>query len=293
MSVEYPKDEEFLSWAVDRLRNGKLVAAVTITKKAGSAPRGPGTKMFVDEDGNTIGTIGGGDFERKVKEEAIKALQARKPIERKVAMFRESLYEDVITTEQLCGGVVTVFIDILKPEQRLILIGAGHVARPLAKIGKMLNYKVIVVDNFPQYANKEKIPEADEIFASSDILPIIDGLNITKNDFVVIVHGDGKLEAEVLKKIFKKGTMPRYLGLLAGKGKLGYILKELLAEKIDPGLIEKNLISPIGLSIGSETPEEIAVAVAAEILRIDRGAEGIHENAVPQLLQQLLKSSQS
>lgn len=293
MSVEYPSDQSFFRWVLERLERGKLVAMIQITKKAGSAPRGPGTKMFVDEDGYTIGTIGGGDFERKVIEEAKKALESRKPVERKVAMFRESLYEDVIATEQLCGGVVTVFIDILKPLQRLIIVGAGHVARPLAKLGKMLNYRVVVVDNFPQYANKDRIPEADEIYASSDILAEIDKIKINKNDFVVIVHGDGALEAEVLKKIFREGSFPRYLGLLAGKGKLSYILKSLLENGIDPELIKSKLISPIGLAVGSETPEEIAIAVMAEILKVDRGAQGIQENQTPALVDQILKGGKS
>ncbi|MEM0179514.1 MAG: XdhC family protein, partial [Fervidicoccaceae archaeon] len=235
---EYPSDPVFFRWVLERLEQGKLVAMIEITKKAGSAPRGPGTKMFIDEDGNVIGTIGGGDFERKVIEEAKRVLETRKPGERRVALFRESLYEEVIATEQLCGGVVNVFIDVLKPVQRLVIIGAGHVARPLAKLGKMLNYRVIVVDNFPQYANKEKIPDADEIYASSNILTELDRIKINKNDFVVIVHGDGNLEAEVLKKIFKEGIIPRYLGLLAGRGKLGYILKSLISSGIDPGIIK-------------------------------------------------------
>jgi xanthine dehydrogenase accessory factor len=289
LAIEYPSDPAFMRWVLERLEKGKLVAMIEITKKAGSAPRGPGTKMFVDEDGNTFGTIGGGDFERKVIEEAKKAIEARKPMERKVAMFRENLYEDVIATEQLCGGVVTVFIDVLKPLQRLVLIGAGHVARPLAKLGKMLNYRVIVVDNFPQYANKDKIPEADEIYASSDIISELDKIKLDKNDFVVIVHGDGALEAEVLKKIFRGNVFPRYLGLLAGGGKLAYILKALLESGIDPNVIRNKLISPIGLSVGSETPEEIAIAVMAEILKIDRGTQGVHENRVPEILDQLLK----
>jgi len=285
---EYLSDEAFMRWILDRLEKGKLVASVVITRKSGSAPRGPGTKMFVDEDGNTIGTIGGGDFERKIIEEAKKALESRKPSEKKVALFRENLYEDVIATEQLCGGVVTVFIDILKPVQRLIIVGAGHVARPLAKLGKMLNFKVIVIDNFPEYANKEKIPEADEIYASKDIINELDRIKVGKNDFVVIVHGDGELEAEVLKKLFREEVMPRYLGLLAGKGKLKYVLKSLTEGGISADIIKSRLISPIGLSVGSETPEEIAIAVMAEILKVDRGAQGTQENLVPTMLDELL-----
>ena len=291
VKIEYPGDPLFLDWALKRLREGVPVALVTITKKSGSAPRGTGTKMLVDPEGNTIGTVGGGDAERKIVDAALQALSERKPRALKVAMFRESLFEDIVTTTQLCGGVIEVFIDVLKPLQRLVIIGAGHVARPLAKIGGMLGYKVIVVDNYPEYANKEKIPEADEIYADKDVLKALEKVNVNMNDYVVIVHGDGDVEANVLSYIFRERRIPRYLGLLSGKGKLAYILKKLLKEGIDPSLIRDNLYSPAGLAIGSETPEEIAIAVLAEILKIDRKAEGVYENKTPVVLDKVLKEA--
>jgi xanthine dehydrogenase accessory factor len=292
MSVEYPSDPEFLRWASDRLERGLSVAWITITKKSGSAPRGTGTKMLVDENGETIGTVGGGDAERKIVKAAQEALKERKPRTMKVAMFRESLFEDVVTTSQLCGGVIEVFIDVLKPLQRLLIVGAGHVARPLAKIGKMLGYKVVVIDNFPEYATKEKIPDADEIIVDKDIIKALEQVSVNKNDYMIIVHGDGDLEAAVLSYVFREKRIPRYLGLLSGKGKLAYILKKLLKEGIDPSLIRENLFSPAGLAIGSETPEEIAIAVLGEILRIDRGAEGVHENKTPFVLESVMSGGQ-
>ncbi len=288
MTVEYPNDPTFLKWVLEKLEEGKLVAMIVITKKTGSAPRGTGTKMFVDETGETIGTVGGGDAERKIVEAALEAIKNRKPTSLKVAMFRESLFEDVVTTNQLCGGVVHVYIDLLKPVQRLIIVGAGHVARPLAKLGNMLGYKIIVVDNFPEYATKEKIPDAHEIYAGKDIIKLLEKIGINRNDFMVIVHGAGDLEADVLAFVFKNNRIPRYLGLLSGKGKLAYIVKRLLKENIDPELIKKHLISPAGLAVGSETPEEIAIAVMAEIMKLDRGVEGIHENKTPQVINDVL-----
>ncbi len=286
--IEYPGDQEFMEWASKKLSEGKLVALITIVRKSGSAPRGPGTKMMVSEDGDQIGTVGGGDAERKIVKAALEALRERRSRLLKVAMFRESLFEDVMTTGNLCGGVIEVFVDILKPLQRLLIVGAGHVARPLARLGKMLGYKVIIIDNYPEYANKEKIPEADEIHTDKDILKALDTVGVTNNDYVVIVHGDGDVEASVLERIFLGGTLPRYLGLLSGKGKLAYILKKLLKAGVNPQTIEKTLYSPAGLAIGSETPEEIAIAIMAEVLRVDRGAEGIHENKTPKVLSSLL-----
>ena len=289
MKTEYPGDPLFLKWALEKLKSGVPVAIITITKKSGSAPRGGGTKMLVDPDGNTIGTVGGGDAERKIVKAALQALSERKPRTLKVAMFRESLFEDIVTTSQLCGGVIEVFIDVLKPLQRLVIIGAGHVARPLARIGKMLGYTIIVVDNYPEYANKKKIPEADEIYADKNMLEALKKASINMNDYVVIVHGDGDVEANTLSYIFREKKIPRYLGLLSGKGKLSYILKKLLKNGVEPSLIKNNLYSPAGLAIGSETPEEIAIAVLAEVMKVDRKAEGIYENKTPDVLGKVLK----
>ncbi len=291
-SKEYPPDQEYLVWAEKKLSQGKRVAWILITQKRGSAPRGPGTKMLLAEDGETFGTIGGGDFEREVLKRAMQAIEEGSPRTIKISLYRDSLYQDVVTTNQLCGGTVNVFVDVLRPLRRIIIVGAGHVARPLARIGKMLGYRIIVVDNFPEYANKDKIPEADEIYAGENIVELLDKASLTKNDNVIIVHGDGDLEADVLLYIYKLKELPQYIGLLSGKGKLAYILKKLLNNGIEADLIRDTLFSPAGIAIGSETPEEIAVAVIAEILRKERKASGIHERLVPEILDSVLRGEE-
>lgn len=281
-------DEEISNFIARKLSEGEKVALILITEKRGSAPRGPGTKMAIAEDGETIGTIGGGDAERFILNEALKALEEGHPRTVKVSLYRDSLLEDVVKTGQLCGGIITVFIDVLKPRNRVIIVGAGHMARALSRVLSLLGYEILVVDNFPQHANKDKLPEADRIIVSDDILSALSGVKLAKNDSIIIVHGDGDLETSVIEYILRNAPYVKYLGLLSGKGKLNYILRKLLEKNIDPQLIIKKLSSPIGLAVGSETPEEIAIAVAAEMLCLERREKcSERENMVPRMLTDL------
>ncbi len=281
-------DEEISNFIARKLSEGEKVALILITEKRGSAPRGPGTKMAIAEDGEIIGTIGGGDAERFILNEALKALEEGHPRTVKVSLYRDSLLEDVVKTGQLCGGIITVFIDVLKPRNRVIIVGAGHMARALSRVLSLLGYEILVVDNFPQHANKDKLPEADRIIVSDDILSALSGVKLAKNDSIIIVHGDGDLETSVIEYILRNAPYVKYLGLLSGKGKLNYILRKLLEKNIDPQLIIKKLSSPIGLAVGSETPEEIAIAVAAEMLCLERREKcSERENMVPRMLTDL------
>ncbi len=285
---EYPSDLELLEWAAKKLEKGVRVALVTITSKEGSAPRGIGAKMLVSEDDEVIGTIGGGELERIVVEKAKEVLRENRPRSYNFSLFRGQAPPEALPTGQLCGGVVTVFIDLLRPLQRLVVIGAGHIARPLSMLGKMLGYKVIVIDNLPGYATKEKIPYADEILVEKDIVKALEKIGLNKNDRVIITHGEADTEASVLKYVLSLKELPIYIGLLAGKGKLRYILSKLLGEGISPENIEKHLFSPAGLAIGSETPEEIAVSIIAEMLKVEKGAVGGHESIVDKVLGEVL-----
>ena len=288
IAKEYPSDLELLKWAVKKLEKGIKVALATITSKEGSAPRGIGAKMLVSEDNEVIGTIGGGELERIVVEKAKEVLRENEPRSFKFSLFRGQAPPETLPTGQLCGGVVTVFIDVLKPVQRLVIIGAGHVARPISMLGRMLGYKVIVIDDLPGYATKEKIPHADEIVIEKDIVKALEKISLNKNDRVIITHGDADTEASVLKHVFSLRELPVYIGLLAGKGKLRYILSKLVKEGVSPETIRKHLFSPAGLAIGSETPEEIAISIIAEMLKVEKGAMGGHESIVSKVLEDLL-----
>lgn len=285
MKRESTSNEELFSWITRKLEERKKVALVTVTEKSGSAPRGVGTKMAVSEDGERIGTIGGGELERIAVEKAKEALVTGAPTSIRVNLFRTELYtEELKTRSQICGGSVNLFIDIITPVKRAYIIGGGHVARCLSDVFAMLGFKVIVIDNMPQYANKSLLPNADEIITHEAPPTVINSMSFGKDDVVVIVHGDAEVELGVLLAIYSKKELPGYIGLLSGRGKLAYILKKLVENGVSKELISQSLYSPAGLAIGSESPEEIAVAIAAEALKSLRRAEGVHESLVTDML---------
>lgn len=282
------QSEELFSWILSKLAERKRVALITIIEKRGSAPRGVSSKMVVAEDGEYKGTIGGGELERIVINQAIDALRNGDSKLLKVNLFRSNLLSNEIETKsQICGGAVTLFIDVINPSKRAFIIGAGHVARSLTEILSMVGFKVIVIDNMPEYASKNALPNADQVIVDEDPASVINNLLFSKDDVVIITHGDADIEYKVLYAIYSKTNLPNYVGLLAGKGKLLYILRKLVENGIDKDKLSSTLYSPAGLSIGSESPEEIAISIVAEILKVFNKAEGIHESIVNELLKKL------
>jgi xanthine dehydrogenase accessory factor len=278
-------NEELLTWILSKLSLRKRVALITIIEKKGSAPRGVGAKMAVSEDGEVVGTIGGGEQERIAIQKALEAIREGAPRTIKINLFRTDLLTDELKTKsQICGGSVALFIDVLTPAKRAFIVGAGHVAKSLAALLSMLGFRITVIDNMPQYANKDAIPMADEIITREDPSEVINNLSFSKDDVVIIVHGDADVEYKVLLALYGKKELPGYIGLLAGKGKLQYILKKLVEQGVSKELLIETLYSPAGLAIGSESPEEIAVAIVAEVLKTQRRAGGVHESLVKEIL---------
>jgi xanthine dehydrogenase accessory factor len=246
------------------LRQGRPVTLCTIIKKRGSSPRNEGAKMLIDSDGNTYGTVGGGGMERRLIREALKVLAEEKP---RIIAFALGVEpgEGAIPIDSRCGGEVKIFMDIVKPDPRLIVIGSGHIGKPLAHLAHEAGFETIVVDDAPT-TTRERFPNAAEIH-DGPFETEISGLETIPADYVAIVHGESWYELTTLR-----GLLPRklaYVGLLGSKRK---------AEKISEGLVSEGLladdvariVSPIGIDIGAETPEEIAVSIVAELIKVRR-----------------------
>ena len=154
--------QEIMKATIDALSKGETVALATVVRVRGSAPRHSGAKMLVWRDGRTKGTIGGATLEQRVIADAIEALKDGRP--RYETYLFSTRPEDKQESVGLCGGEVDIYIDIIRPDPTLMIIGAGHIAIPLARMGALLDMRIVIVDDRPDYANKERFPEADEIF---------------------------------------------------------------------------------------------------------------------------------
>jgi len=240
---------------------GERAALATVVRVEGSAPREVGAKMVVHAGGQTEGTIGGGKMEALVTQAAVEAIAAGEP-----RMVHYDLREVDANDPGICGGTVDVYIDVAVPSPTLLLIGAGHVAMPVAEVAHMCEFRVVVVDDRADMATVERFPHAERMVA--DIVESVREYPITPQTYVVIVTRGHALDEEALREAI--GRPAAYIGMIGSRRKVHTIFEHLRGEGIDEALIER-VYSPVGMDIGSETPAEIAVSIVGEMIAVRRG----------------------
>lgn len=257
-------DLEIFTKLSQLLAEGKGAVLCTLIEKSGSGPRDVGAKMLVDPDGGTLGTIGGGGMERRLVCEALEGLKDGRPRMLTFALGVEP-EAGAVAVDSKCGGEVEVFLDVVKPEPRLIIVGSGHIAKPLAEFACRVGFEVVVVDD-AKTATPERFPMAREIHAGP-FEEDLERVEVRPSDFVAVVHGETSHELAALRTMLKR--KPAYIGLLGSRNKAMEHRKQLLGEGFGREDIEA-IHAPIGISIGAETPEEIAVSILAEIIQARR-----------------------
>lgn len=240
-------------------------AIATIIAHTGSTPRNT-AKMIVKTDGSIIGTIGGGLAEAYIITEALEAIN--KSQSRVVEYTLNS--EAANGIQMLCGGKLTVFIEVVLNKPKIMMIGAGHVGKAISRLVDFLEYKLSIIDDRQEYANPEMYPMAMEICFDPQIDKAIAQACIDSNTYIIIATKDSDMTA--LKQVIQSDAA--YIGMIGSKRKVALVLKKLESEGISAGRIQF-IHAPVGLDIGSETPEEIAVSILAEIMMVRNGATGM------------------
>jgi len=241
---------------------GEEAALVTIVSATGSTPREEGAKMLVKADGSILGTIGGGSLEAQVIEEAIKVIGQGKPKRLGISMTAK----EVEAEGMLCGGELEVFIEPILTQPTLYIFGGGHISLPLAKISKLLGFKIAVIDDRAEFANADRFPEAD-ITLADDFTKSLPKLKIDKSSYIVIVTRNHQYDDMVLE--WAVGTKAKYIGMIGSKAKTKAVFSHLLAKGIAKEQLDR-VHAPIGLEIKAQTPEEIAISILAEIVKVRR-----------------------
>lgn len=168
------------------------------------------------------------------------------------------------------GGKVEVFFEVMPAPPRLIVVGAGHIAVPLVKLAKILDFRVSVLDDRILFANQERFPEADEILVG-DMAETLKGLPIAPSTYIVLITRGHKYDEPCLREIIHGPA--KYIGMIGSRRRLKACFQRFREEeKIAEEFIER-LYAPIGLDIGTETPEEIALSILAEIVKVRRGGK--------------------
>lgn len=247
-------------------KDGRVSALATIVQRSGSSPQKEGAKMLVRDDGTVVGTLGGGCIEAEVIQAALSAMRDGTPLTIPFEL-----------TEQrgglVCGGRVAVFIEPVLPEPRLVVLGAGHVGKALARLGKFSGFHVTIVDDRDEYANRESLPDADRVVVS-DFRNVFSGVFVGPAAFIVIATRGHVHDLDALRAAL--ATQAGYIGLLGSRRKRALLFRTLSSEGYPDDQIAR-VITPVGLPIGSVTPEEIAVSIMAQIIELRRkhGACGV------------------
>jgi len=257
---------EILKEAFERIDKGETVALVTVIETKGSTPRKIGAKMLVNKDGLAFGTIGGGITEGKVIEEVKQALKEGK---RKLLTYRLTKEQAALDEGAICGGEMKVFIDILQPKEEVLIFGAGHIAVCASKLAKMVGFKVIIIDDRKEFASQDRFPEADEVIAE-ETEEALYHLNITPSTYIIVLTRGHLKDEDVLASVIRSGAA--YIGMIGSQKKNATIFQHLIKKGISQEVVNK-VHAPIGIDIGAQTPEEIAVSIMAEIIQIRRNKE--------------------
>jgi xanthine dehydrogenase accessory factor len=246
-------------------RAGRRAAVATIVNAHGSIPSFKTAKMLVRDDGSIVGTIGGGCVEAEVWQAAREVIESEKPRTLTFNLNQDPKYD----TGLVCGGTLDIFVEPILPPASLYIFGAGHVSVSLYKIARAAGFDVTVADDREAYANRERFPEAKEVIAE-DFERIMARLAPNESSYMVIVTRGHRDDMRLLRWAVQ--TPARYIGMIGSKRKTIAIFRELTKEGMAPNLFER-VHAPVGLDIGAVTPEEIAVAITAELIAARRRVE--------------------
>ncbi|MGB9628982.1 MAG: XdhC family protein [Thermodesulfobacteriota bacterium] len=254
--------EDIFEKMAELKRNKKSAALLIVTKTQGSVPRKAGPKMIVLKDGTTVGSLGGGDLEKKAIEEALEAIREGKP---RIASFTLDIEKGKL--DMMCGGELEVYIEPILPEEKLIIFGAGHITRCLAPLMKIAGFNVSVVDDSPELLRKEMFSEIEDLILT-DMEKYARELPSDPRTYIVLLSRGFSRDKEILSQLIRKDF--KYIGMIGSMRKIMTMKEDLKKEGVPEEAFTK-LQAPIGLDIGGETPEEIAISIAAEIIAVKKG----------------------
>ena len=244
-------------------KNNESAALCTVVKSIGSTPRHVGSKMLVYPDGKFIGTVGGGDLEHRVLDEAWIAMH-----DGESRLLSYTMADPSRGDPGVCGGTVEVFVEPILPPAMIVVIGAGHVGKAVVHLAKWLGFRVAVSDDRPEFCNPEATPGADAYY------PVPMGelpkhLKTNKRTYIVITSRGSNVDAQGLPGLLE--AQAAYVGVIGSKRRWLTTVKALKVTGVSEEKIAR-VHSPMGLELNAETPEEIAVSILAEILMLkDKG----------------------
>ena len=261
-------------FARDLIEQGEDFVIAKVVDTSGSTPRKNGAVLMMKRDGVTIGTVGGGLLEAETEKLCRKTFETKE---------KSHVYEFTLDEKQKgaldmgCGGDATVQIDYIDAENpgdfvkefklasTAYIFGGGHVAYALEPVLRHVDFRTVVIDDREEYANPERYPHADRTIAVENFDNAFDDIETDDDSYIIIVTRGHRGDLQVLREALKRDFA--YLGMIGSRRKNELLFDTLRKEGVPESKLAE-VHAPIGLKIGSETPEEIAVSIVAEIIQV-------------------------
>jgi len=249
-----------------RLRKlGQKCAVATIVQVNGSIPSFESAKILVREDGSFMGTVGGGCVEAEVWNAAREVIETEKPRHLSFSLGQDAAYDEGL----ICGGQLNIFVEPVIPQPRAFIFGGGHVSKGISKIATLAGFSTSIIDNREAFANQERFPEAEATYAE-EYEAVFPKLPVNSSSYIIIVTRGHRDDMRVLR--WAVDTPAKYIAMIGSKRKTISVVHELEKEGIRREAFDK-VFAPMGLEIGAEMPEEIAISVVAEMIAVRRAPD--------------------
>lgn len=247
------------------LAHGQAVALLTVVRVNGATPCPPGTKVLARENGELTGSLGAPSLDSRAREDGLRLLR-----DAQSELVTYHLDPDTGESVGSCGATIEVFIEPLRPELRLLIAGSGYVAQALARLAAPLGWRVALVDDRSEFAATAALPDRTEV-AVADIAGWLRERSADPMSAIVIVTRGHRSDEEALRAALESNA--GYIGMIGSPSKVRAIFRRLMRSGT-PRVDLERVHAPIGLDLGAETPDEIALSIASELLLWRRGGTG-------------------
>lgn len=247
-----PGCQELVRWLLQSIEERKPLALLTVVSATGEEAGCLTNKALIWLDQQPVSNLGLGQMDSTVLEEARLALEEG---------------ECRLLEYEIAGQELKVFVEVHRLPPTLLIVGAGHIAVPLAQMGKLLDFEVIVLDDRASFANKERFPQADRVIVAN-FEETLRHFPIDGNTYVVLITRGHRHDVTCLLEIIDSPAA--YIGMIGSRRRVAAVF-QLLEEEQDLSRQKlRRVYAPIGLDIGAETPAEIAVSIIAEVVKMLR-----------------------
>lgn len=244
--------EELLRSIIKLRSEGGRAAMASVIESYGEGPQ-RGEKMLIFSEGSPLGAISGA--EGSIQEHAAGVMKGEQPL---------------LTTIEPEGKPLKVFIEPVLVRPTAFIFGGGHISLALCTIATLAGFRVVIVEDRPQFASRERFPEADSCIVG-DFPEVFSQLRVDDSSYLILVTRGHQHDIAVLE--WAMDTDARYIGMIGSKSKVLVAFRRLSEKGVSREALEQRVYAPIGLDIGSETPGEIAVSIVAQMVQVRRGRE--------------------